>query len=330
MISWIIGILVILFILKVIATFMLGVIATYWYIGIPFALLYIVWKVYELLYYKSKKFLSIKTRIQSYIDDCNELNQHIEELQKTHLGANRLDAGRSDYQDESRWKVKRNRLIELEYAANIHNCSRTVCDGARREPFKYVCKYFGLSADEETLSKVEGVLNNFEAAEEGKISLQEEKRKIMESISGDIPGIIKKFSRKKLEKNLGFEEIDLKTSRFPKYTFKYVSPGGNKSSRYDIVMDIDNLNRFVEYLSQKVKFRKSVAGQRALMTSKLREKIKKRDRYTCKKCGVSTAQEPHLLLEIDHIIPVSRGGLTAESNLQTLCWRCNRTKGAKV
>lgn len=31
----------------------------------------------------------------------------------------------------------------------------------------------------------------------------------------------------------------------------------------DVVMDINNLNCFVKYLSEKVKFRKSVAGQRA-------------------------------------------------------------------
>ena len=28
-------------------------------------------------------------------------------------------------------------------------------------------------------------------------------------------------------------------------------------------------------------------------------------------------------------LPVSKGGLTTEDNLQTLCWRCNRSKGAK-
>ena len=41
-------------------------------------------------------------------------------------------------------------------------------------------------------------------------------------------------------------------------------------------------------------------------------------------------QEPNLLLEVDHIVPVSKGGLSEPENLQTLCWRCNRTKGAKM
>ena len=95
-------------------------------------------------------------------------------------------------------------------------------------------------------------------------------------------------------------------------------------------MDIDNLNRFIRYLSGIIKFRKSIERQRALMTSSLRKKILSRDGYECKRCGASVSKEPNLLLEIDHILPVSKGGLTTEDNLQTLCWRCNRSKGAKI
>ena len=83
-------------------------------------------------------------------------------------------------------------------------------------------------------------------------------------------------------------------------------------------------------MAELVKFKKSAKGQRALMTAELREKIKKRDKYTCRKCHISTKKEPHLLLEIDHIIPISKGGITTESNLQTLCWKCNRSKGSKI
>ena len=97
-----------------------------------------------------------------------------------------------------------------------------------------------------------------------------------------------------------------------------------------ITFDINNLERFVKYLSELVKFRKTAEGQRALMTTSLRKYIKERDNYTCKCCGLSVKEEPNLLLEIDHIIPVSKGGLTTEENLQTLCWRCNRSKGAKI
>ena len=45
--------------------------------------IYVAWKLYESVYYKSEKFLFIKNRIQTYILNCNELNHHIEELKNT-------------------------------------------------------------------------------------------------------------------------------------------------------------------------------------------------------------------------------------------------------
>lgn len=68
--------------------------------------------------------------------------------------------------------------------------------------------------------------------------------------------------------------------------------------------------------------------ERNKMTNAVRERIKARDNYTCQKCGISLFDEPHLLLEVDHIIPVAKGGKTVNSNLQCLCWKCNRSKGA--
>lgn len=294
------------------------------------SIIFIAWKIYEFYYYKSHKFSEIKQRISTYISDCNELNKHIENLKHTTLISDKADYGNASYQDSSTWNYKRKYLKDQKYAPNIHNCSRTVCNNAKNKPFEYICKYFGIKATEETLSIFENILNNFEAAEEGKKNLQVEKQEILNNIQTEIPFFVKKFSKKNLERKLGFEKIDMSTAYFPKYIFRYVSSGGNASTECDVVMDLDNLNKFVSFLSEKIKFNKSVAGQRALMTSKLRQHIKERDGYTCKECGVSMQDEPHLLLEIDHIVPVSKGGLTTEDNLQTLCWRCNRKKGAKT
>lgn len=301
-----------------------------WPIFLAIAIIIIAWKIYESVYYKSASFLEIKNRINAYINDCNELNRHIEELKNASLLSNKVDYGNASYQNSSKWNYQRKHLKDQKYEPNVHNCSRTVCDNARKKPFEYICKYFGIKANEETLSEFENILNNFEAAEEGKKHLQDEKKKILDNIRNDIPFLIKNFSKNKLEKKLGFEQIDMSTAYFPKYVFQYISSGGNAATQCDVVMDIDNLNKFILYLSEKIKFNKSVAGQRALMTSKLRQKIKERDGFMCKQCGASVQKEPNLLLEIDHIIPVSKGGLTTESNLQTLCWRCNRKKGAKI
>ncbi len=110
------------------------------------------------------------------------------------------------------------------------------------------------------MEKFENVLNNFEAAEQGKALLTNEKNEILNSIRNDIPFLIRNFSKKNLEKNLGFEPINLSTLYFPKFTFKYISSGGNASTQCDIVLDIDNLNRFVRYLSEIVKFKKVPLG----------------------------------------------------------------------
>lgn len=50
----------------------------------------------------------------------------------------------------------------------------------------------------------------------------------------------------------------------------------------------------------------------------------KRDGYTCRICQKAGGE-----LEVDHIMPVSRGGTNAMENLQTVCWACNRGKAAK-
>ena len=53
---------------------------------------------------------------------------------------------------------------------------------------------------------------------------------------------------------------------------------------------------------------------------KLRWTILKRDNFKCVACGSSDK------LEIDHIIPIVKGGKSTEENLQSLCFKCNRGK----
>lgn len=290
----------------------------------------ICWNIFENFYYKSKKFISLKDSIKENTTKCNDLNYHIEELKNSYINIKSIDYGQANYVDHSNFNYKRSKLKSLQYAKNVCNCSLTICKGAQEQPFKYICKYFDIAINEETLSNFENVLNNFSAAEQGKVLLKQERDRILENIDDKIPLLLNIFRKKKLIRKLGFDDIDFSQLYFPEYYFKYVSPGGNSSMSCDIVFNIDNLNKFIRYLSKIIKFKQSVIGQRALMTSALREKIKIRDNYTCKHCGLSSVQEPNLLLEIDHIIPLSKNGITSEENLQTLCWRCNRSKSNKI
>ncbi len=58
-----------------------------------------------------------------------------------------------------------------------------------------------------------------------------------------------------------------------------------------------------------------------------RFKVLQRDDFKCQACGASPATESGTKLQIDHIVPWSRGGESTIENLQTLCWRCNQGKG---
>lgn len=56
----------------------------------------------------------------------------------------------------------------------------------------------------------------------------------------------------------------------------------------------------------------------------IRLQVLKNSGGRCALCGATSRERP---LDIDHIIPRSRGGLTTPSNLQVLCSKCNRSKG---
>jgi diadenosine tetraphosphate (Ap4A) HIT family hydrolase len=58
----------------------------------------------------------------------------------------------------------------------------------------------------------------------------------------------------------------------------------------------------------------------------IRYKVLKAGKQRCALCGI-TAKER--MLDVDHIIPRSRGGNSKEENLQVLCAKCNRSKGNK-
>ena len=63
--------------------------------------------------------------------------------------------------------------------------------------------------------------------------------------------------------------------------------------------------------------------KRMAISKKLRFEILTRDNYTCVYCGRSTFD---VELEVDHVIPKSKGGSNDPVNLVTACFDCNRSK----
>lgn len=65
---------------------------------------------------------------------------------------------------------------------------------------------------------------------------------------------------------------------------------------------------------------------RKAVSKKMRFEVFKRDSFTCQYCG---RKAPDIVLHIEHITPVSKGGKNTLMNLVTSCVECNMGKGAR-
>ena len=63
----------------------------------------------------------------------------------------------------------------------------------------------------------------------------------------------------------------------------------------------------------------------AALWAKIRRRIFLRDDFTCAYC-----RRRGIRLECDHVVPVSRGGTHEDINLVAACFKCNRSKSAKM
>lgn len=308
----------------------------FWPVTIPGAIVYGTYRLIRHVlmrrYFSSEDFLAKKDQIASVVAEHNEIKQYVSEIRdsgKFELGASSTgqQAHLAQTSNTSLHNYRRDRNVANFSAPNVHNCSLQVVRNAQAEPLKYLIKYFGIRTTETGLSEVEELGESVSRLEEAISNLQEREQSITDSLNP--PKFIRKHYNEEFMKQVGVELSPIAVP-YPKYVFEYVSAGGNSGQRTEIKLDTPTIDALISNLSEKIKFAKSAAGQRALMTAKLRNFIKERDNHTCRFCSVSIEQQEHLLLEVDHIIPVSKGGLSTEENLQTLCWRCNRSKSNKV
>lgn len=68
--------------------------------------------------------------------------------------------------------------------------------------------------------------------------------------------------------------------------------------------------------------------QRERWPERIKAILKSRDRGNCTNCGANLAQELEGDIQIDHMIPIAKGGCNDIVNLQILCAPCNRKKSA--
>lgn len=70
-----------------------------------------------------------------------------------------------------------------------------------------------------------------------------------------------------------------------------------------------------------------VDGKRHFINGRLRFTVFVRDHFRCVYCGTTAV---NTTLQLDHVIPVSRGGKDDLENLVTACLDCNIGKKAKI
>lgn len=64
------------------------------------------------------------------------------------------------------------------------------------------------------------------------------------------------------------------------------------------------------------------------LSMRARWRILKRDNFTCQYCGKNFLDDENIKLEVDHILPISKGGIDNPKNLITACYACNHGKHA--
>lgn len=208
---------------------------------------------------------------------------------------------------------------------NNHRCSSSVVSNARNDVVKYILKYSNLNTDPFFVEQLDFCIKYLDNL----YYFEYLKDELTKQIKRTLPLFIRLNATKdKLIYTVCEIDEDIVIIKRPHFTFHYVSPAGKTSNRLSIEITAELLMSLQSEISGKITKKEHSKAQRSAMTRDLREAIKQRDNYTCCICGNSVYKEPNLLLEVDHIIPVAKGGKTEASNLQTLCWKCNRIKSA--
>lgn len=206
-----------------------------------------------------------------------------------------------------------------------YNCSSSVVSNAENQMVKYLMKYSNIEIGIRHMEELDFCIEYLVLLDEFRLKIKELRKMIMEYL----PWYVQIFAT---DDKMPYVVCGLQRNcdkiKMPEFEFLYVSPAGRSSRECCIPITKGLLITIQQSVAKKLTKTEHTKAQRSAMTNDLREAIKKRDNYTCCICHNSVYEEPNLLLEVDHIVPIAKGGKTEASNLQTLCWRCNRLKSS--
>ena len=279
-------------------------------------------------YYESPDFLKIKETCKVLMNSQREFNEYINDKVQSisRLFGTRVVRNETINEDEYNY-IRPYKKTITPFTAEV---SATVFASAENNPMEYIVKYFypNKKSYPEQIQNLYRLVEELETLRDAKQIIENYKAEYQQYLGG-VPDFIMENDKAGFYSRLGFATVD-ESVLTVEYKFSYTSGGGMARRSFTVPMTEENISELIKVLESKLTASAFAKEQRILMTKKLRDLIKRRDNFTCCNCGNSTYAEPNLLLEIDHIIPVAKGGRTVEENLQTLCWKCNRAKGAKI
>ena len=279
-------------------------------------------------YYESPEFLKIKETCDVLMSSQREFNEYITKKVESisQLFGTRVIRNETINNDEYQY-IRPYKKTITPFTAEV---SAAVFASAENSPLDYIVKNFypNKLMYPEQIQKLHLLIGELATLRDAKEIIENYKKEYQQYLV-NVPSYVMEEDEKGFYTRLGFANID-ESVLVVEYQFSYTSGGGMAKRTFTIPMNEETIVELIKMLESKLTISAFGKEQRALMTSKLREHIKSRDNFTCCHCSNSTFKEPNLLLEIDHIIPVSKGGYTTEENLQTLCWKCNRAKSNKL
>ena len=282
----------------------------------------------RLEYYESPSFLKIKETCEVLMSTQREFNEYITEKVQSisQFFGTRVVRNETINNDEYNY-IRPYKKTITPFTAEV---SATVFASAENNPLEYVVKNFypDKKSYPEQIQKLYRLVEELETLRDAKQIIENYKVEYQQYL-GNVPDFIMENDETGFYSRLGFANVD-ESVLTVEYKFSYTSGGGMAQRSFTVPMTEETIVELIKVLESKLTASAFAKEQRNLMTKKLREFIKNRDNFTCCNCGNSTHIEPNLLLEIDHIIPVVKGGCTVEDNLQTLCWKCNRSKSDKI
>lgn len=279
-------------------------------------------------YYQSPDFIKIKKTCETLMSSQREFNEYINKkiLSISHLFGTRVIRDET-FSDDAYNYIRPYKKTISPFTAEV---SAGVFASAENSPLEYIVKYFypNKKSYPEQIKKLYLLVEELGTLKDAKQVIENYKAEYQQYL-GDVPNFIMENDEAGFYSRLGFATINENVLTV-EYKFSYTSGGGMAQRSFTVPMTEETIAELIRLLESKLTASAFAKEQRILMTKKLRERIKNRDNFTCCICGNSTYVEPNLLLEIDHIIPVAKGGQTVENNLQTLCWKCNRAKSDKI